>query len=302
MILDVLRDLLPSLQNLHDASGRVERVGGGSISDAWHVWLPSGQQLFVKSNTESFLPNFQAEKRGLAALHDATQGNDDLIVARPLVVAAARSRAWLVMDWISSAGSTSDFFDRFGRGLAKLHRATLKRTEDEKRNGWIADNFLGAANQSNPPMESWSAFVAEHRIGYQIRWAVDQGLADKTLIRSCESIANRMDSLLGGRENSTSLLHGDLWSGNYLASSGGAAVIIDPAVYYGCREAEFGMLKLFGGCPDNFYRTYDDEFPFADGWQKRVSVYVLYHLLNHLNLFGRGYLSQCKATATGILS
>ncbi|KAA1261353.1 Fructosamine kinase [Rubripirellula obstinata] len=305
-ILDVLRELLPqcfepSGFEQSNANGRVEPVGGGSISDAWHVWLPDQRQLFVKSNSEDFLPNFQAEERGLAALYEAAQDNDDLKVARPLMVAAARSRSWLVMDWISSDRPASDFFGRFGRGLAKLHHATLKPSDDQNRIGWPADNFLGSAKQVNAKAENWPGFVAEHRIGYQIRWAVDQGLADRALVRDCELIMQRMDSLLDGRQDTTSLLHGDLWSGNYLASSDGAAVIIDPAVYYGCREAEFGMLKLFGGCPDEFYRAYDDEFPMADGWQKRVSVYVLYHLLNHLNLFGSGYLSQCKSTAADVL-
>ena len=306
-ILNVLSELLPQCCNQIDARSRVEAVGGGSISDAWHVWLPGGRELFVKANTEGFLANFQAEERGLAALHSATHDNDDLIVPQPLVVAAAKSRAWLVMDWIGRDRPANNFFVRFGRGLAKLHRTTLHPSghaslNQENRIGWEADNFLGSADQLNTQTKDWPSFVAEHRIGYQTRWAADQGFADRTLVRDCEAIAERMDSLLSGREDATSLLHGDLWSGNYLASSCGAAVIIDPAVYYGCREAEFGMLKLFGGCPGEFYRAYLDEFPLPDGWQKRASVYVLYHLLNHLNLFGSSYLSQCKTTAAEVLS
>ena len=111
-----------------------------------------------------------------------------------------------------------------------------------------------------------------------------------------------MDDLLAGRDDQTSLIHGDLWSGNYLCDSEGGPVIIDPAVYYGCREAEFGMLKLFGSCPNEFYEAYDDVFPRRDGCQRRTDVYVLYHLLNHLNLFGRGYLDHCRQVAAEVLS
>jgi fructosamine-3-kinase len=121
------------------------------------------------------------------------------------------------------------------------------------------------------------------------------------LQRDCEQIIDLMDDLLEGREDQTSLLHGDLWSGNYLCDREGDAVIIDPAIYYGCREAEFGMLRLFGSCPGDFYESYLDTFPLPAGWQRRVSVYVLYHLLNHLNLFGTGYRSQCQRLAAEIL-
>jgi fructosamine-3-kinase len=205
------------------------------------------------------------------------------------------------MNWITSNRPLGNFQERFGRGLAKLHRTTLHRSDQRERIGWETDNFLGSAKQINTSTEDWPSFVAEHRIGYQLRWAVDQGLADQSLVGDCETLIGRMDSLLSGRENATSLLHGDLWSGNYLARQDGTPVLIDPAVHYGCREAEFGMLKLFGGCSDAFYRAYDDEFSLADGWQNRVNVYVLYHLLNHLNLFGHGYLSQCRQVAGDVL-
>ena len=117
-----------------------------------------------------------------------------------------------------------------------------------------------------------------------------------------EEGSREMEQLLAGSESSTSLLQGDLWSGNYLCDNAGTAVLIDPAVYYGNREAEFGMLRLFGSCPGRFYDAYQEAFPLAGGWQQRVNVYVLYHLLNHLNLFGRGYHSQCCETAAEILS
>ncbi|MEM9646268.1 MAG: fructosamine kinase family protein, partial [Planctomycetota bacterium] len=112
----------------------------------------------------------------------------------------------------------------------------------------------------------------------------------------------RMDDLLDGRKRGVSLLHGDLWSGNHLCGPGGEVVLIDPAVHQGCPEAEFGMIELFGSCPPRFYDAYLDTNPFSDGWQRRVRIYVLYHLLNHLNLFGAAYAGQCQTMASKILS
>jgi fructosamine-3-kinase len=180
--------------------------------------------------------------------------------------------------------------------LASLHRST-----QGQQIGLEINNFLGAAPQINTPANCWSRFVAEYRLGFQLRWAADQGLDDAALRRDVELILRQLDQLLSGSESTTSLLHGDLWSGNYLGDSSGAPVLIDPAVYYGNREAEFGMLKLFGACPRRFYEAYHEAFSFADGWQRRINVYVLYHLLNHLNLFGRGYLAQCVDVAGQIL-
>ena len=138
-------------------------------------------------------------------------------------------------------------------------------------------------------------------MGYQLRWGVDRGGIDGGLRRSLEELIAKLPEILEGRDDETSLLHGDLWSGNYLAAEDGRPVIIDPAIYHGCREAEFGMLRLFGGCPETFYEAYRAAWPLPDGWQRRTNVYVLYHLLNHLNLFGGGYAGSCRETAAEIL-
>jgi fructosamine-3-kinase len=217
-------------------------------------------------------------------------------VPKPIAVGHVGNAAWLVTEWVEQGSAGKGFYQRFGRALAGLHRCTLG-----DHIGLDHENFLGSARQINTPRDTWNEFVAAHRIGFQTRWAIDQGLAGAALQRDCEQIIDLMDDLLEGREDQTSLLHGDLWSGNYLCDREGDAVIIDPAIYYGCREAEFGMLRLFGSCPGDFYESYLDTFPLPAGWQRRVSVYVLYHLLNHLNLFGTGYRSQCQRLAAEIL-
>lgn len=286
-----LQHLLPSVV----AVEQVASIGGGCISEARRVRvrLQEGrsQDLFVKSNRESFLDNFQAEWDGLTRLRQA----DAMKIPKPLAVGARGGSSWLVLQWVESSSPGVHYFEKFAAQLATLHRCTLGRQIGLDRN-----NYLGSAQQINTQLTDWAEFFAIHRIGEQIRWAASQGV-DGPLRRDCERIMRQMSQLLAGRESTTSLLHGDLWSGNYLCGTDGEPVLIDPAVYHGCREAEFGMLKLFGSCPAEFYEAYCDHFPLPDGWQRRVQVYVLYHLLNHLNLFGNGYLGQCRSVAADLL-
>jgi len=286
-----LRQLIPGLSSVREDAS----VGGGCISDARRVVarMDDGNTatLFVKSNAESFLDNFQSEWDGLGRLRAA----EAIAVPDPMAVGVADGRAWLVLEWVDLGSRGSSFFAQFAEQLAALHRNTLG-----SRIGLDRDNYLGSADQINTPCDDWAEFVATHRIGFQIRWATQRGVDDQ-LRRDCEKSIDKMPDLLRGRESATSLLHGDLWSGNYLCDADGEPVLIDPAIYYGCREAEFGMLKLFGSCPPEFYQAYQDHFPMPDGWQRRVRVYVLYHLFNHLNLFGSGYLEQCRSVAAEIL-
>ncbi len=284
--------LVPGMGQLAE----VRAVSGGCISDANRVAVGAARGgtklLFVKRNDESFLDNFRCEMDGLVRLREPAA----IAVPQPIAVGAAQGSAWLVTEWIDPGARRVDFFASFGRHLAELHRRTLGQ-----RIGLDRDNYLGSARQCNSAKDRWPAFVAENRIGFQLRWAKDQGLVSDPLADDCQRIIDAIDSLLEGREDRTSLLHGDLWSGNYLSDAEGQPVIIDPAIHYGCREAEFGMLRLFGSCPSEFFEAYHDAFPLPDGWQRRVRVYVLYHLLNHLNLFGRGYLGQCQSVAAEIL-
>lgn len=291
-----LQQALSSLLSFPVTVVETQSLSGGCISNAQRVQVRNGAgstfQYFVKSNQAAFLGNFQAEWEGLAQL-----GNAGAIrVPQGVAVGAAGEQAWLILQWVDQKRPPQDFFERFGRELAGLHRAT-----QGSRIGLDADNYLGSARQINAPCDTWTSFFAQRRIEFQLRWAKDQGLADTRLQRDVGQIVQEMERLLSGSELATSLLHGDLWSGNYLCDAEGAPVLIDPAVYFGNREAEFGMLRLFGSCPDRFYDAYQEAFPLVGGWQRRVNVYVLYHLLNHLNLFGPGYHDQCCETASKIL-
>lgn len=255
------------------------------------------RSVFAKANAPSFVDNFRSEWDGLTAL----AATKSILIPKPIAVGTSAARSWLITEWVETRPRPENFFSDFGRQLAELHRVTAGR-----QIGWPRDNFLGAASQSNTATASWVDFVAQNRIVYQLRWANDQQRVDTELCRQGEAIVAAMPNLLAGRADETSLLHGDLWSGNYLFGATdenrcGVPVIIDPAVYYGCREAEFGMLKLFGSCSPAFYHAYQNAWPLADGWQRRINVYILYHLLNHLNLFGSGYLGQCHHVASEIL-
>lgn len=270
-------------------------IGGGCISDTARVTVrdPNGNlhDLFVKSNRADFQQNFRCELDGLNRLAAV----EAIRIAKPLRIETISDRVFLVMQWIE-AGRESNF-DLFGRQLADLHRKSAS-----VRIGLEYDNFLGASPQINSLADDWVRFVQESRIGSQLRVATNRGLINPQAKRDIETVIDSMPTILAGRENVTSLLHGDLWSGNYLFDTCNQPVIIDPAIYYGCREAEFGMLLLFGGCPPSFYESYNDQWSLPPRWQQRCKVYVLYHLLNHLNLFGTSYISQCNQVAKQILS
>jgi len=269
-------------------------ISGGCISEAARVTVrdPDGKlhDLFVKSNRADFQANFRCEFDALNRL----AAIEAIRTPKPLKIQTIGDRVLMVMQWIQT-GTTSDF-ERLGRQLADLHRKSAGG-----RIGLEYDNFLGASPQFNTPAATWVQFVQENRIGPQLRRATDRGLIDTPTKRDIETLIEAMPTILAGRDDVTSLLHGDLWSGNYLFDTYNQPVVIDPAIYYGCREAEFGMLLLFGGCPPSFYESYNDQWPLPPRWRQRSKVYVLYHLLNHLNLFGATYLSQCGQVAQQML-
>ncbi|MEM9588153.1 MAG: fructosamine kinase family protein [Planctomycetota bacterium] len=289
--------MTPALQLLDDGWQIVQEtaVSGGCISQAARLQLRNDDRewtVFAKSNDAEFEDNFRCEAEGLRALRSACSADVNLRVPEPIVVGVVGKFAFLISEWVDLASGSSSEFKSFGQALARLHLATRGDAV-----GWHRDNYLGGSRQINAGDRNWSPFVAENRLAIQLNWAREQGLASPRLGKDVESICRRIDSILQGREEQTSLLHGDLWSGNYQFAADGTATILDPAVYRGCREAEFGMIELFGSCPPAFYQGYQGEWPLPSGWQRRVSVYVLYHLLNHLNLFGSGYLGQCERLA-----
>jgi fructosamine-3-kinase len=182
-----------------------------------------------------------------------------------------------------------------GRNLARLHRVTARR------HGWDRDNTIGSTPQINTPADDWIAFWRERRLSFQLKLAASKGHAAR-LSASGERLIEKLPAFFEGYTPVPSLLHGDLWSGNAAMDADGKPVIFDPAVYYGDREADLAMTELFGGFPHSFYAAYRTEYPLDAGYETRKQLYNLYHVLNHLNLFGGGYGAQAERMIEQLLA
>ena len=159
--------------------------------------------------------------------------------------------------------------------------------------GFEQDNYLGSTPQPNQWRQSWTDFWKQNRLEFQLELAVQNQYADAEFVQLGRKILERSDSLISNANQPPSLVHGDLWNGNYMVGNRGQPVLIDPAIYYADREVEFGMTTLFGGFDDRFYAAYHEVWPMEPGFETRIELYRLYHLLNHLNLFGTSYRSGC---------
>jgi len=256
-------------------------LGGGSINRTERLDTDAGT-FVLKSNPQAPAGMFQAEADGLAALRET---GTSLTV--PAVVACAESApAFLVLEHLPPGQATDDFDERLGRGLAELHRATAARY------GFARDNFCGATPQPNAWMDRWVDFYGDARLGHQLRLAVDGARLSADDAARLDRLIARLGTWVSEPPEGPALIHGDLWSGNLHVAPDGRPALIDPAVYFAHREAELGMMRLFGGFTRRVFDAYDEAFPLHAGWRERVGLYQLYHLLNHLNLFGRGYHAQ----------
>ena len=264
-------------------------VGGGSINQAYR--LPGDPHpVFLKLNDPSALPAFEAEAEGLEAL--AASGG--VAVPGVLDLGRAGDTAYLALEWVELGNRTPAAQRRLGRGLAIQHRATARTF------GWHRHNTIGSTPQRNTPSDDWLDFYRTERLEFQLELAQRNGLPGRTLEQG-RQLAGRLAPFFAGYRPVASLLHGDLWSGNWGADAGGTPYIFDPAVYHGDREADLAMTRLFGGFGADFYAAYQEQWPLARGWEQRVDLYNLYHLLNHFNLFGAGYLGQVAASLSRLL-
>lgn len=282
-----------------EATGREVRiagdrpVGGGCIHDARLLELDGGARLFLKSNRDAPADLFPREAEGLRALAAPYEKGAIRVPADPIAGEVEDGPQFLVMEAIETGARKRGFFESFGRRFARLHRETVR--DGEAPFGFDHDNYLGSTPQPNPRTAIWVDFFREHRLGHQLRLARSNRLSDPELDRLGDRLLDRLEEWLDLPEEPACLLHGDLWSGNYLADAAGEPVLVDPAAYHGHREADLAMAKLFGGFDRAFYAAYEEEWPLPPGSLERVEIYQLYHLLNHLNLFGRGYRGQCLA-------
>jgi protein-ribulosamine 3-kinase len=278
MIPDSIRNFLSDRLNL-DVS-EVNRLSGGSINEAYR--LESVQNsFFLKLNRSAPADFFSKEAMGLGLLRSATS---DIII--PEVYAAespAENRpGFLLMEYIEE-GRDGDSFG-FGQNLAKLHQSTADKY------GLDTDNYIGSLPQSNRQHDNWVGFFAEERIEPQIKLAVDSGKLSTAIRKPWKRLSARLNEIFPPAK--PSLLHGDLWGGNYLFSSMGKAVLIDPAPYYGHPEMDLAFSRMFGGFSAGFYEGYESETALEPGFSERIPIYNLYPLLVHVNLFGGHYISQ----------
>jgi protein-ribulosamine 3-kinase len=256
-------------------------VSGGCINACFRVDLDDGRRVFVKTNEAAPPRMFPEEARGLDALASAEGGPPV-----PAVVAVAEDA--LVLEWLPPGRVGPDGWADLGRALAALHRKTATA------HGFEADNYIGSTPQKNGWNADGVAFFAESRIGHQVRLAAEQGLLGAGSRAAAERLMARLPELLPADEP-PALLHGDLWSGNVHGRADGVACLVDPAAYFGYREADLAMTQLFGRFPQVFYDAYDEAWPRLAGHQARVDLFNLYHLLNHLNLFGGSYRTSVES-------
>jgi len=279
---DIIQWCIEKLADVYGTSVRLNNtrsVGGGCINHAVKISCTAGD-FFLKWNESAPSDLFLKEAAGLAEMSSAD--NPFLII--PNVIWSKEADEWpglLLMEYLSPAKTTSGFDERLGRGIARLHRKTASAY------GFHYPNYCGATLQENTWISNWPDFFGQHRI-----WALVQQISGSrgmpsNELRIYERLVAKMPQLLS-HQTVPSLIHGDLWSGNYMYTANGPA-LIDPACYYADREMELGMMQWFGGFSTRVWGAYQEAFPLPDGWQKRIRLYQLYHVLNHYLLFGGSY-------------
>lgn len=267
------------------------RTAGGGCINAAYVVDGGGQRWFVKTNDAAQRAMFEAEAEGLRELAQAAA----LRVPRPLCFGAAEGSAYLVLEYLDLGSGGAKAATRLGEQLAVLHRVTAPQF------GWRRANTIGATKQINTPESDWIEFWRTRRLGFQLDLAARQSGASR-LVSGGQALCEALPAFFSGYRPLPSLLHGDLWGGNWAADGDGNPVLFDPAVYYGDREADLAMTELFGGFPPGFYAAYRAAWPLDPGYATRRTLYNLYHVLNHYNLFGGGYLRQAEGMIASLLA
>lgn len=259
---------------------RAEVVSGGSINYSFKIFT-SNKVYFLKWNFADKFPGmFEVECKGLQLLHMSNT------IAIPEVIGCKKAGiySFLILEFVESISPRSISFERMGKEMAMLHKVTTSYF------GLGHNNYIGSLSQSNTKHKDWVEFFIVERIEPQLKLAGNKSLLSKQVNKHFEKMFNVLGEIFPVEQ--PALLHGDLWSGNYLVGDSGKPYLIDPAVYYGHREMDIAMSKLFGGFDEAFYSTYNSELPMEKGWEKRIDICNLYPLLVHVNLFGEGYVNQ----------
>jgi protein-ribulosamine 3-kinase len=269
-------------EHLSDTITGSRFVSGGSINIAYELQT-SGGKYFLKVNHKALYPGmFAAEAEGLKLL---TKTNT-VKVPGIVLQGDAGNESFLLLEWVDARRGSVQATQNLGAQLAQMHRNTADTF------GLDHDNYIGSLPQSNRKHDKWSDFFIQERLQPMVSLAADKRLLEYADAGNFEKLYTKLPELFD--EEAPALLHGDLWSGNYLTTPADEPYLIDPAVYYGHREVDLAMTALFGGFSNEFYIDYNEAFPLAKGWQQRADLWNLYPLLVHLNLFGAGYLGRVR--------
>ena len=262
-------------------------VSGGCINQGYKV-SDNNTEYFVKLNQASQVEMFAAEALGLKQMY----ATNTITVPKPICWGTADNSSYIVLQWLDLGSANNESWRSMGRQLAAMHREGTSNSF-----GFETNNTIGSTPQINTWKSNWADFFAQQRIGYQLKLAKRKGGSFPDTNKVVDAVRNK----LANRQPEASILHGDLWSGNAAIAADGTPVIIDPATYYGDRETDLAMTELFGGFSTAFYRGYNEAWQLDNGYQQRKSIYNLYHVLNHFNLFGGGYGRQAARTIEQII-
>jgi len=284
------------VRNIESAIGktlnnyRLASITGGSINQAHH--LQSGQHdYFIKLNQPHLEHMFEAEARGLEEM----RALQSVRIPEVICYGQADGYSYLVLEYIKLGSLRGNAGKLLGSQLAELH------SHKHAFFGWNINNTIGSTPQHNDRQHDWLTFWQQHRLGAQLTIAAKNGFTGRLQLKGQHLLQN-LPHFFDNYSPTPSLLHGDLWGGNAGADSAGNPVIFDPACYYGDRETDMAMTELFGGFDSEFYAAYQASYPLDPAYKTRKTLYNLYHIINHLNLFGGGYLGQAEAMIDQLLS
>ena len=261
-------------------------ISGGCINQTLALTLSNGETVFLKYNDHPPDGMFEKEALGLNLMRQSENGPR---IPKVIALPEGPNPHFLIIEYIEE-GPGNDYYERFAQSLASMHLTT------QDHYGLDHDNFIGSTEQINTPETDGMTFFREHRLRFQQKLARERGLLPVATDKKIDQLCDQLDQHLNLSGEQPALVHGDLWSGNTFADNTGHPCLVDPAVHFGLRETDLAMTELFGRLPQSFYDAYRDVFPQNPGYEERKQIYNLYHLLNHLNLFGGSYLASVEST------
>lgn len=282
-----LTGALVALYGSETRIAQTDRLAGGSINKAYGLHLTNGAHIFMKANAKENADFFTAESVGISAIRLTNTIGTSKILCTGTDAGEQVGYSFLLEEYAESKGKIESYWTTLAHELAAMHKADASSFVRGGIFGFTQDDFIGATPQINEPRRLWIDFFRDCRLVPQFNRA--SHCFDNAVKAKITMLLGNLEKYLAEPEKS-SLLHGDLWSGNVLCGADGKAMLIDPAVYVGNREADIAMTQLFGGFPEEFYNAYNEAYPLDSGYEQRRDLYNLYHLLNHLNLFGETYL------------